>query len=188
MTGRRLVAAVTLTALLTGCGIPTDDTARPVTPPRGPFPTVASTDATVPAGSAAEILCLLRDNRIVPVLRRVERPPTVEEHLRHLLAGPTTTERDDGLTSALAGAVTAAGATVTDAEARVVVDEPGHDVGRSDEVLAFGQIVCTLTSRDDVATVTFLRDGKPLGVPRADGSLTERPLTRTDFAPLIVPQ
>ncbi|MEU5906735.1 GerMN domain-containing protein [Micromonospora sp. NPDC047527] len=187
---RRLVVTLTLTALLTGCGIPTDDAARPVRPPRGPFlSTAAPTDATTaPPGSAVEILCLVRDNRIVPVIRRVDRPPTVEEHLRHLLAGPTTVERDDDLTSALAGAVTAAGATVNGAQAHVAVDEPGHDVGRSDEVLAFGQIVCTLTSRDDVATVTFLRDGKPLGVPRADGSLTEQPLTRADFAPLIVPQ
>ncbi|MBM0276854.1 GerMN domain-containing protein [Micromonospora tarensis] len=184
---RRRLLAVGLVALLSGCGIPTDDAPRAVQPPRGPFPTSAPVE-TAPAGPATETLCLVRDNRIVPVLRRVDRLPTIEDHLRHLLAGPTGAERDTDLTSALPGAVNAAGATVTGGQARVAVDEPGDDAGRSDEVLAFGQIVCTLTSRDDVTSVTFLRDGRPLGVPRADGSLSDQPLRRTDYAPLITPR
>nr|WP_192581015.1 hypothetical protein [Micromonospora noduli] len=31
--------------------------------------------------------------------------------------------------------------------------------------------------------MAFLRDGTALGVPRADGSLSSRPLTRGDYAP-----
>ncbi|MBG6105841.1 GerMN domain-containing protein [Micromonospora vinacea] len=184
---RRRFLAVGLVGLLTGCGIPTDNAPRVVQPPRGPFPTSAPAE-TAPVGPATETVCLVRDNRIVPVLRRVDRPPTIEDHLRHLLAGPTEAERDTDLTSALPGAVNAAGATVTGTQAGVTVDEPGDDAGRSDEVLAFGQIVCTLTSRDDVTSVAFLRDGRPLGVPRADGSLSEQPLSRTDYAPLITPR
>ncbi|RLP98167.1 GerMN domain-containing protein [Micromonospora sp. CV4] len=185
----RRLAPLALAALLTGCGVPTDDSPRTVQPPRRPFHSAAPADTTAaPAGRADETLCLVRDNRIVSVVRRVDHVPTVEEQLRHLLAGPGTAERDSDLTSALPGAVNAAGATVTRAQARVVVDEPDDDAGRSDEVLAFGQIVCTLTSRDDVATVVFLRDGRPLAVPRADGSLSEQPLTRADYAPLITPR
>ncbi|MDH6463718.1 hypothetical protein M2302_003915 [Micromonospora sp. A200] len=70
-------------------------------------------------------------------------------------------------------------------QAQVAVNEAADDAGRSDEVLAYGQIVCTLTSRHEVTTVAFLRDGAPLGVPRADGSLAVQPLTRADYAPLI---
>ncbi|MEV7332169.1 GerMN domain-containing protein [Micromonospora sp. NPDC093244] len=184
MTGRRLTA-LALVALLSGCGVPTDAAPRTVQPPPGPFPAPVPTDATVPAGRFDETVCLVRDNHIVPVLRRVHRPSGADEQLRHLLAGPTAGERDDDLASALPGAVNAAGVRVTGTQAHVVVDEPGTDAGRSDEVLAFGQIVCTLTGRDDVTTVVFLRDGRPLGVPRADGSLSTRPLTRADYAPLI---
>ncbi|MBQ0902551.1 GerMN domain-containing protein [Micromonospora sp. U21] len=184
---RRHLAPLALAALLTGCGVPTDDSPRTVQPPWGPFHSAAPADTTAPAGRADETLCLVRDNRIVPVVRHVDRPPTVEDQLRHLLAGPGTAERDSDLTSALPGAVNAAGATVTGTQAHVAVDEPGDDAGRSDEVLAFGQIVCTLTSRDDVTTVVFLRDGRPLAVPRADGSLSEQPLTRADYVPLITP-
>ncbi|MGN9809363.1 GerMN domain-containing protein [Micromonospora sp. BQ11] len=184
----RHLALLVLAALVAGCGIPTDDRPRTVQPPRGPFPSSATADAAAPAGPAVETLCLVRDGRIIPVVRRVDRSPTVEEQLRHLLAGPTTAERDTDLTSALPGAVNAAGATVTGTRAQVAVDEPDEAAGRSDDVLAFGQIVCTLTSRDDVTTVAFVRDGRPLGVPRADGSLSEQPLVRADYAPLIAPR
>ncbi|WP_433261165.1 GerMN domain-containing protein [Micromonospora vinacea] len=184
MRHRRLVP-LALAVLLSGCGVPTDDTPRTVPPPRGPLHSAEPADTTAPAGSAAETLCLVRDNRIVPVVRRVDSPPTIAEQLRHLLVGPSGTERDSDLTSALPGAVNAARATVTGTQAMVTVDEPADVGGRSDEVLAFGQIVCTLTSREDVTTVAFLRDGKALGVPRADGSLSSRPLTRGDYAPLI---
>ncbi|MET8351674.1 GerMN domain-containing protein [Micromonospora sp. NPDC005206] len=187
MNHRRL-APLALVALLTGCGVPTDDAPRTVRAPRGPFHSAAPADTTAPAGRADETVCLVRDNRIVSVVRRVDRVPTVEDQLRHLLAGPGTAERDSDLTSALPGAVNAAGATVSGTQARVAVDAPDDDAGRSDEVLAFGQIVCTLTGRDDVTTVVFLRDGKPLAVPRADGSLSEQPLTRADYAPLITPR
>ncbi|MBQ1015554.1 GerMN domain-containing protein [Micromonospora sp. M51] len=184
----RHLVVLAVAASLTGCSIPTDDAPRVVQAPQGPFQSSASADTSAPVGPAAETLCFVRDNRIISFVRRVDRPPTVEEQLRHLLAGPTAAERDTDLTTALAGAVNAAGVTVTGTEARVVVDKPGEDAGRSDEVLAFGQIVCTLTSRDDVTTVTFSRDGRPLRVPRADGSLSEQPLTRVDFAPLIAPR
>lgn len=185
---RRRLAPLVLVALLSGCGVPTDDAPRTVQPPPGPFPVPAPADSTAPAGPATETLCFVRDNRIVPVLRRVDRPPTVEEHLRHLLAGPTTTERDADVASALPGAVSAASAAVAGSQARVTIDDAGDDTGRSDEVLAFGQIVCTLTSRADVTAVVFQRDGAPLGVPRADGSLSTGPLTRADYGPLITPR
>ncbi|MFI6784682.1 GerMN domain-containing protein [Micromonospora sp. NPDC050276] len=185
---RRHLVVLALAALLTSCSIPTDDAPRVVQAPQGPFQSSAPADTSPPVGPAAETLCFVRDNRIISFIRRVDRPPTIEDQLRHLLAGPTAAERYTDLTSALPGAVNAAGVTVTGAQARIVVDKPGDDAGRSDEVLAFGQIVCTLTSRDDVTTVTFSRDGRPLRVPRADGSLSEQPLTRADYATLITPR
>ncbi|WP_405431365.1 GerMN domain-containing protein [Micromonospora sp. NBC_00617] len=187
MNHRRLVA-VAFVALLTGCGIPADDAPRTVQPPPGPFQRSTPADATAPAGPASETLCMVRGNRIIPVPRRADRPATIGDQLRDLLGGPTAAERAKDLTSALPGAVNAAGVTVTGTQAQVAVDEPGDDAGRSDEVLAFGQIVCTLTSRDDVTSVTFLRNGKPLAVPRADGSLSDQPLVRADYTPLINPR
>ncbi|PZF94739.1 GerMN domain-containing protein [Micromonospora deserti] len=184
----RPVAALVAVVLLAGCGVPTEGAPRTVPPPPGPFPSPATGAPVPPAGPVTEVLCLVRDDRLVTVERRVDGVPTVDAQLAHLLAGPTAAERDRGLTTALPGAVTTATARVSEARAEVDVGAPGEETGRSDEVLAFGQIVCTLTARDDIDTVSFLRAGTPLGVPRADGSLTQQPLTAADYADLVAPR
>ncbi|MEW2383562.1 GerMN domain-containing protein [Micromonospora sp. NPDC047707] len=183
----RAAAAVLLALLLAGCGVPTDDGPRAVEVPPGPFPTPGTATSTVPAGQVDEVLCFLRDDRLVPVVRRIDTPPTLDGQLQHLLAGPNQAERDNGLTTALPGGVTVAGVRLAGDRAEVEVPEAGDEIGRSDEILAFGQIVCTLTARAEVDSVSFLRDGQPLGVPRADGSLSLAPLTAADYAELTRP-
>ena len=182
----RAAVAVLLTVLLAGCGVPTDDRPRAVEVPPGPFPT-PGTATSAPAGRFDEVLCFVRDDRLVPVVRRLDASPTVEQHLEHLLAGPNQAERDNGLTTALPGAITVAGVHLAGTRADVDVPEAGEETGRSDEILAFGQIVCTLTARSEVDSVSFLRGGQPLGVPRADGSLSQAPLTAGDYAGLTRP-
>lgn len=190
-----LVPLLTVLALA-GCGVPTEDEPRAVPPPRGPFPTVAtgvtspagtSGGPTTPAGREETVLYFVRDNRLTPVVRRVDRTPTVDAQLRQLLAGPTAEERKQGLTSALPGAVTTAAVRHIGTRAEVEVPAVGDETGRSDGVLAFGQIVRTLAGRDDIHTVVFTRDGYPVGIPRADGSLSEQPLTAADYAGLTLP-
>ncbi|MEH0975246.1 GerMN domain-containing protein [Micromonospora sp. CPCC 205546] len=178
--------------LLAGCGVPTEGAPRAVAPPPGPFPSpgavVATPSPTLAAGRTTEVLCFVRDDRLVRVERRVDGTPTVDAQLQHLLAGPTTAERDTGLTTALPGAVAVAAARPRGTEVDVDLGGPGDETGRSDEVLAFGQIVCTLTARSDVESVAFFRGGAPLGVPRADGSLSRRPLAADDYAGLVAPR
>lgn len=192
---RRVLAPIAVIAALAagmpaGCGVPVEDHARAVSPPPGPRPVPAATDTTAasaPTGQVEEVLYFVRDNRLVPVVRRVDVVSTVDAHLQHLLAGPRPKERDQGLTSALPGTVLAAVARQVGTRAEVDVRESGDETGRSDGVLAFGQIVQTLATRDDIDSVTFTRNGRPLGIPRADGSLTEQPLTAADYADLSVP-
>jgi spore germination protein GerM len=133
-----------------------------------------------------ERICLVRDGRLVRTARRIPFTRSAAQQLADLLAGPTAAESADGLISALA---TAEGITLGLQEGRAVV-EVGDLVaqgGRSDQILAFGQIVCTLGSRLDVGTVTFTSNGQPLDVPRADGSLATGPVTIADYATLIEP-
>ncbi|SCG46476.1 Sporulation and spore germination [Micromonospora echinaurantiaca] len=186
--GRRAAALAALVVLLAGCGVPVEDAPRTVPAPRGPFPSAASGEATSPAGRVAEVLCFVRDDRLVPVERRLDAAPTADAQLAHLLAGPSAAERDRGLTSSLPGAVGGATVRVADTRAEVEVDAVDDEAGRSDEMLAFGQLVCTLTARADVETVSFLRRGQPLGVPRADGSLSRQPLSAADYTDLITPR
>ncbi|WP_433394189.1 GerMN domain-containing protein [Micromonospora sp. KLBMP9576] len=185
-------AALVVLGLLGGCGVPTEVAPRAVAPPPGSLPSPGATAATptptLMAGPTTELLCFVRDDRLVRVERRVDGTPTVDAQLQHLLAGPSAAERDDGLTTALPGAVPVAVARSSGTEVDVDLVGAGAETGRSDEVLAFGQIVCTLTARSDVDTVAFFRGGAPLGVPRADGSLSRRPLAADDYAGLVAPR
>jgi spore germination protein GerM len=51
-------------------------------------------------------------------------------------------------------------------------------------MIALAEIVFTATGRPGVGQVSFSLDGRPVEVPRADGSLTSEPLARTDFREL----
>ncbi|MEV0430955.1 GerMN domain-containing protein [Micromonospora sp. NPDC050495] len=182
---RLLLVASCVVVLATGCGVPVDDAPRPVPVPPGPFANPAPDATATSSGRSAEPLCFLRDDRLVRVVRPVEYLPDVATHLEHLLAGPAEADRDGGLTSALTGRAVHTGGRLTAGAAEVEVAEAADESGRSDEILAFGQIVCTLTSRADVHSVTFRRDGRPLEVPRADGALTTEPLTAADYRSLM---
>ncbi|MGC5028470.1 GerMN domain-containing protein [Micromonospora sp. DT229] len=191
MTGNRagVAVAAVLLALVAACGVPGEDRPRVVTPPPGPLPpTATAAPTTAETGAVTEVLYFSRDDRLVPVTRRIDEVPAVEVQLRDLLAGPTQAERDDGLTNALTGALSNAEVELVDRQARVTVTATVAETGSTHEMLAYGQIVCTLTARADVDTVVFLRDGAPLSVPRGDHSLSPDPLTGADYALLITPR
>ncbi|WP_238010684.1 GerMN domain-containing protein [Dactylosporangium sp. AC04546] len=180
---RRLLAALAAGLVLAGCGVPADRTPRTIDPPVVVgSPETPTAQASLPPGSVVEKLYLVRAGRLTAVERRVDGPATLDRQLNDLLAGPTEQERDSGFGSALEGTDLIIGAALDGGTAIVTV---GDTTIRNDEVLAYGQIVCTLASRDDVGTVRFLQDGRALEVPRADGSLTSDPLTTADYATLI---
>ncbi|MFJ6194682.1 GerMN domain-containing protein [Micromonospora sp. NPDC092111] len=183
-TGGGTRAVLLAVLLLAGCGVPVDEQPRAVEPPFGP---PAAPTVSTPAGRVAQEFCLVRGDRLVRVVRQVDDPGGVDVQLRRLLAGPTAAERHAGLGTALPGALSATGARLVDGRAEVDVAPSEVDSGRSDEVLAYGQIVCTLDGRSDVAGVSFLLRGRPLGVPRADGSLSSGPLTAADYTALTSP-
>jgi hypothetical protein len=180
--------AVACAVAVGGCGVAAEDQPREIDPPRGPFPAFGSPAPSSPeTGAAAEPLYFVRAGKLVAVIRRVRVAPTLPQHVQHLLAGPTDAERGAGLTGTLNGSIVVSGVTLSAGQVTVDVgDDPDESV-RSDEVLAFAQIVCTLTARPDVTSVVFRHDGRPLGVPRADGSLSTAGLTAADYTALTAP-
>jgi spore germination protein GerM len=179
---RALVTLVLAVLVLAGCGVPLDDAPRRLGDPGrtgtagGPAPNAA--------GATVLRLYLVRDDRLVRVPRRVAAPQTPAEQLDTLLAGPTAEESDDGLSSALS-TMTVTDLRLAGRRATITLGSRAGQGVRSDEVLAFGQIVCTLTNLPDVGTVSFEADGVPLWVPRADGSLANTPLTIADYSDLL---
>ncbi|WP_199516638.1 GerMN domain-containing protein [Nucisporomicrobium flavum] len=184
----RLAAGLVTCLLSAACGLPPEDEPRRADLPRRPLTSpTATTAGTEAPGEVVEVLCLVRDARIVQAVRRVGAPPTVQRQLETLAAGPTEAERANGLTTALATTSLSVDVPAGTTQARVEVPETDEGNARSDETLAYGQIVCTLTSRMDVSTVVFTRDGEVLQVPRGDGSLSRDPLAAGDYASLIAP-
>lgn len=180
----RRLAAPLACLLLGACGVPTDAEPRPLAPSVAIGSYEGPIGARHPsAGAFVERLFLVRGERLVAVDRALDSTPSPQRHLDDLVSGPTPQERDEDLDSALAGTDIITGVRVRNGTA--IVGLAGDNPIRNDEILAYGQIVCTLASRADVETVQFVQDDQPLEVPRADGSLTPDPLTQADYGSLI---
>jgi hypothetical protein len=190
MTRRLRIGAVALAAwLLAACGVPAQDEPHAVGLPRRPLTGTAPVPAgTAAAGDLAEVLCFVRDGSLVEAVRRVGTRSSPQQQVADLAAGPTEVERDAGLTTALTATALSVGLPAGSTEARVEVAVADEGGARSDEMIAYGQIVCTLTARPDVGSVVFVRDGARLEVPRADGSLSAGPLYGSDYASLVRPR
>jgi hypothetical protein len=185
---RHVPALILLTATVAGCGVPSERSPRPVAVATGrTSPAAGSHTVSAAPGVSVEQLYLVRDAHLVAVRRPGEPTPAIGEQMEHLLSGPTEEERDDGYVSALTGITVTGVAAVQGGKVTVEVGDRSDGVGRSDEVLAYGQIVCTLTSRPDVEAVGFVHGGQPLRVPRADASLADGPFTAADYAELVAP-
>jgi hypothetical protein len=177
-----LLLVVFLLGAAGACGVPVD--AEPRRLDQHGRVDASGRPAPNAAGSTVLRLYLVREGRLARVPRRVPAPLTPARQLEILLAGPTADESEDGLTSALS-AMTVTKVDLTGRRATVTLGNRAGQNFRSDEVLAFGQIVCTLSSLPDVGTVSFVADGAPLWVPRADGSLADTPLTIADYSDLL---
>ncbi|MFC4070298.1 GerMN domain-containing protein [Actinoplanes subglobosus] len=188
MTGVRVLAALlTGLLLLAGCGVPAQDEPHQVTLPRRPLNVAASASTPEPVGEVAQVLCLTRDDRLVESVRRSGTALGPQRQLDLLVAGPTPAEQAQGLSTALAAAVLTVTVPAASSTAAVEIREPEEGAGRVDDAVAYGQIVCTLTARADVAAVVFLRDGRRLQVPRGDSQVTDDPLTADDYRTLMDP-
>lgn len=60
-----------------------------------------------------------------------------------------------------------------------------EDLSGRNQLLAFAQLVCTLTAQPGIGSVAFTVDGQPIEVPRGDGSLTSGSVSRDAYASLI---
>lgn len=184
----RFAALILAGSLLSACGVPAEDEPHAVDLPRRPFTSSSpSTGDPGPPGEVAEVLCLVRDGRLVQTVRRVESTPSAQRQAEHLVAGPTDAEREMGLTSALAGLSLAVQVPGGIQPVQVEITEADEGSARNDEMIAYAQIVCTLTTREDVSSVVFTRGSDRLEVPRADGSLSRGPLYSSDYSSLIGP-
>ena len=192
---RRAAAALSLGAAslaLAACGVPTDrrpvDLARADVPYGLIEPATTSTTALGPKAPVALIqVFLVSGNRLVPVGRTIPSPATLQGAIGSLLAGPTAKDAGAGLRSAINEQTALLGARLDKGRAVIDLSQEFANVGGPSQILAVAQLVFTATGLPDVGSVSFELDDHPVAVPAADGTLEQAPVTRADFAPLLVP-
>lgn len=197
MTGQgvvgRVVVPVVVAALLGACGVPDDLEAIPLA--ADPVELGLAVDTTVPAsasppaepplGEAEEVtLYFVLDGRIVATPRVVTGPVTLNDVTAELATEPARTEGAPRLRTLVAGGDVLSinlrgGVAQVDLATRLL------DLAPTEQRVAIAQIVLALTGRPGVGQVTFTSDRRPIGVIRADGTLTTGPVSRDDFAGLL---
>jgi spore germination protein GerM len=188
----RIARFVLGAAVLAACGVPADNEARRLAAEEVPFQLTATTQpgssttvttAPVVAGSAVLLYFVTETGlRALPV--PVSPIPDELGVMELLAVGPPD---DSGLRSVVQPGEVLSVVRDPEEDGRVVVDVGPTlvDLPASEQVLAIGQIVLTLTDRPGVRSVAFTSEGEAISVPRADGSIIEDAVRRADLIDLI---
>lgn len=204
---KRLVALfATLLMLVTGCGIPLDEEPQVIASDNLPqaLQPGTSTTTTLPLSLTEDVTIFLVDpGDGEPALVSVTRQVPVTQAgtqlelviLEELLAGPTSEEQlEDNLTSSVVSAGDEPISVLSlrrpvDDQLVVVLSEPPAIEG-ADRIVAFGQIVFTMTELNTVDRVRFLvrnEDGVDEDIPVAtdtEEGAVRRPVGRDDYSTL----
>ena len=181
------LAAVAL--LVAGCGIPPDDHATLAQPGSVPYDLLGAgppttTTPQVAAQTEKATIFLVQGERLAPVQRELPAPVSVEAVLEALAAGPTSTEVQLGLRTALLTAGLMRSGGVSGGIATIDLGQPFTEIAGRDQIVALAQIVSTVTGLPGVGRARFTLDGQPVGILRGDGAVTTETVSRDDYATL----
>jgi hypothetical protein len=181
-----LIAATTVS--ISGCGVGAQTTAHPIAGGDLPSallspsaPTVSSAVPQLPSST----IYLVEGDGLVSVRRPTARTASLAGLLTSLLAGPTRTESENGLSTAINTDPVLNHVAMHDGTATVDLGGAFGDVRGQQEVLAAAQDVLTTLSYPGVIRVQITLDGAVTDIPLADGTLTPDSLDRADYAPLL---
>ncbi|MHB1446242.1 MAG: GerMN domain-containing protein [Acidimicrobiales bacterium] len=188
--GRLVLGALALSTGLAGCGVGPQSAPRALDRSKVPFGLLSSTTTTTPStepSSPALIVYFEQSHHLVPVRQAVAGPVSVGAALDALGAGPTTAEAAAGLTSPASSAAPFVAGRVQSGLVNIDVNSAFANLAGQSQILAAAQLVFTATSVPGVTRVALSVGGQQSQVPTADGSLTQAPLTRSDYASLAPP-
>jgi spore germination protein GerM len=186
-----LVLCLSMAGALAGCGLPSDSAPRAL--PAGEVPAellaidpITST-STVPVGTSTRVRIYLvggggASDRLVPVERSVQSPPTVERVLSALISGPDRVEAGRGLRSAILPGTIVNSVLVESNIAIVDLVKSPIAANTTDIILAIAQMVYSATELQGVGGVRFTLDGERAKVPTGSGIQSEAPVGRAAYA------
>jgi germination protein M len=177
-----LLAAALL--VLAGCG--GDRTAAPGGGETEAPPEETNTAPAPPEATTSFAVYFLRGEKVAPVYREVPQTQAVgTAAVNALLAGPTSAERDLGVTSTVPEGARLAGLDVKDGTATVDLSPEFESGGGSLSMFGrLAELVFTLTQFSSVDRVWVASQGEPVTVFGSEGIVIDHALTREDFADL----
>jgi hypothetical protein len=181
-----------LATAVAGCAIPNDPQPRRIDPGAVPYDLLNPTTAppttlgrNVPVDESIIFLAQEADRVVVPTLREVARPVTLDGRLLQLIeARPNPEERDKGLSNVITRhtRIREVRQDRVDGVRRVIIDLdrffPG--LGSEDVSLAVAQVVFTVDLQYPDAEVEFRVDGQTEGIRTAAGTSLDV-VSRKDF-------
>jgi hypothetical protein len=170
-----LAAAVALA----GCGGADETSSETVA---GPATTQAPATTAAEAEPSQVLVYFLRDERLGVAARIAETDGVGAEAVEALLEGPSETERDAGLATAVPEGTELLGLSIADGVATVDLSgafaEGGGSLSMQSRV---AQVVYTLTQFPSVERVAFRLDGEPVEAIGGEGVLVDPPVGRAAF-------
>jgi hypothetical protein len=188
VSGRWIAAPALLGLLVAGCGVSSSGRASPASDDAVPYGLLdPDAAAVVPQPSGRDVeLCLLHGDQLVPVARAVE-PPAELIDIARALAEVTEAEATADLHTSIAASDEIQSVQRSAGVATVELAAEASQRLTADPLGTVAQLVCTLTRQPGVGLVRFTVAGVAAEVPRADGSLSNGPVSADDYAGLLRP-
>lgn len=183
------ISLLLLMALLGACGVPADRAPRGLSAGDVPYelleeapPTTAA--PAVPSVPTAPVnVYFVRGERMYPVVRQVNAPPSVAKALTAMLFGPVEDEAAAGVRSAISPTAAIQARALDPATVLVDLSSEFAQGSVGEQVIGLAQVVWTATDIPGVTGVRFTLNGQPIQVPTPTGS-TGDPVGREAFAEL----
>lgn len=161
--GRRfpILGIAVVLVVMTGCGLPLDETPRAAEAPETSIPARSQT----PEGGLGDsiIYFISANGNLNPVTRVIEQP-SPEAVIEVLLDGPSDADRGAGRTTGVPGPTELIDITVDGSRVTVDLSEDfSEGVGVAGQQAA-AQIVYTLSELEDITSVAFEVEGEPISV------------------------
>jgi germination protein M len=173
-------------ALLAGCARESGPTE--VSPEDLPEALGATPAGPSPGAAGSVTIYLVRQGRLVAVPRATAVGPPVEAAMRALVSGPTTTERGDGLTTAIPALTELLEIAVEDGIALVDLSGEFETPAPANRLLLrLGQVVWTIGSLPGIDGVRLLVEGDDVAAVTDAGPGVGRAVTPADYGS-IAPQ
>ncbi len=191
---RRIAVLVCLAAVMTAvasCGLPVDNSPQAIPADEMPL-ALSEPNTTIPSisrllGSIPEEIYLLGpDAQLVGRIRYLRPPPTPQEILDALDAGPDPTELDQGIQSAIPSSANLTAGGLNGGILTVVLDPSFGSLRPGQATYEFAQIVYSVTSLPQVHGVLFEYAGAVILPVIGNGSIaTSYIVHRSDYAQLV---